>query len=184
MGSVGQSEWRDRAPHLESGFHFVPVVLRCGGKPGKLISSFPEGWKIKDKTDGENPATLREGGERACLMYSSQTVWRGPSCSRSLLLLCSEQQVKAAHIQPHPLGMCYDNRKRWTGRARSGMNRSQGFWHVGVGEKDLCWEVSSLKIQPSTQVPSSSHGKLSGPTSDCCAGWSKQIQLSLANGNS
>ena len=33
------SQWRDRAPHLESVFQFVPVVLRCGGKP--VSSSHP-----------------------------------------------------------------------------------------------------------------------------------------------
>lgn len=41
VGSVGQSEWRDGAPHLESGFHFVPVVLRCGGKPVSSSHPFP-----------------------------------------------------------------------------------------------------------------------------------------------
>ncbi len=39
MRYLCQSEWRDLAPHLESGFQFVPVVLRCGGKP--VSSSHP-----------------------------------------------------------------------------------------------------------------------------------------------
>lgn len=50
------------------------------------------------------------------------------------------------------LGMCYDNWKWWAVRARSGMNRSQGGWHAGVGERDLCWESRSLKIQPSFEA--------------------------------
>lgn len=135
-------------------------------KTSKLISSFPRGWKDKGQTERtprpwerevNMPHILFRNGLRGALLLpfsTSSLFWAtGLSCA-------------------HPttaLGMCYDNWKRWTARARSGMNRSQGVWHVGVGEKDLCWEVSSLKIQQSTEVPSGSHGKLSGPISDCCA---------------
>lgn len=47
-----------KAPHLESGFQFAPVVIRCGWKP--VSSSHPflraETWR----TDGENPTTCRD----------------------------------------------------------------------------------------------------------------------------
>lgn len=69
---------------------------------------------------------------------------------------CSEQPVKAVHIQPLPLGRCYDNQKRWTAGARSGMNRFQCFRHEVGGEGPLSRSVSP---EDKTHVRSGRHGK-------------------------
>lgn len=113
-------------------------------------------------------------------MYCLEMVWGGPYFTLSLLLLYSKQQVKAVHIQPLPWG-CVMTTKNGEQLEQEVAWTDLKVPDVGVGEKDLCWEVSSLKIQPSTQVPSGSHGKLSGLISHCCAEWGKQTQLSQPN---
>ena len=151
MWHLGQSEGHDWVPHLESGFQFVPVVLRCKGKSVSSSHPFLRAETIKDRRrephDLSSPhVRLRKGltGGLILPLFGSFLFWAASwSCAHPTVAL----------------GICYDNWKRWTARARSGMNKSQGFWWVGVGEKDLCWEVSSLKIQPSTHVPSGRRGK-------------------------
>lgn len=134
----------------------MPIVLRCGRKSSKCISSFPRGCVIKDRQkelhdlERERQTNLSHilfrNGLREALLFRFPT-----SPFRATGLSCASPTTA--------LGMCYDNWKWWAARARSGMNRSQGAWHVRVGERDFCWESCSLKIQPSSELPSGIHMK-------------------------
>lgn len=170
VGHVGQPEKCDPAPTPGV---WNPVCARGAQvqrKTSKLISSFPQGWSMKDR-QGE-PHDLH-----AALQKSEQ----GERGGRVPLSFCIFSTLSSAYVPPAALGTCYDNQKWRKERARSDMKRFQGFWHEREGGKDLCWEVCSLEIQPSARVPSGRRGKLSGPTSDCCAEWRKQIELPVAN---
>ena len=99
MWSLGQSvAWSRSTPGV-----CIPVCARGAQvwrKTSKLISSFPRGWKIKDR-QGEPRDLERAGlwGKRA-----SCTVGNGLRGALCLPFLYSEQQVKAVHIQPLPWG--------------------------------------------------------------------------------
>lgn len=79
---------------------WIPVCARGDQvwmKTSKLISSFPQGWNIKDRR--REPHDLQR-----CASCIAQKWFKRVYSSFSLLLVCSEQQVKAVRIQPLPRG--------------------------------------------------------------------------------
>lgn len=133
--SLGQSERCDPPPHLDSEFQFCAHGAQVWRKTSKLISSSPRGWKIEDR-QGE----LHDLRERAMRTFKRWFEW-GLIPPRPLLFF---YPILSNRFKPHTSDHCpavvlWQPKKRWTARARSGMNGSQGAWHEGVvGEKDLC----------------------------------------------
>lgn len=149
--SLGQSvQWSDPPPHLESEFQSELVALRCGGQP--VSSSHPLLGAERWRTDGEKLHDLRRTGWMYLLVRSGRRSERGLDFP---LLPSLSPPVPSNRSKPRTSDRC-PAVVLW--QPKNGERREQEVaWtdlkasDVG-GEKDLCWEVSSLEIRPSTEA--------------------------------
>lgn len=165
--------------HLGTKFYFSSNCPKCSGveETSKCISSFPQWWETERRqTERKNSMTLNEKEKKNRSHIVFRNGWGRPYffCSSTSFLFRATSLSCASPTTA--LGKCYDNWKWWTARARSGMNRSQGGWHAGVGERDNCWESCSLEIQPSSELPAGIHEEVCAD-SNWCAEWSKQAAM-------